>query len=89
MVFVEVNGTGTLIEINNMTLRAQLRKDKTVRGRRWTVKRDTKDDITEVKMIYNPQEYETYKNAKPMFGDKKLLKILEAEREKKRLRGDA
>ena len=33
-----------------MTLRQQLKKDKTVRGRRWTVRRDSEGNLTEVKM---------------------------------------
>jgi len=61
------------------SLREQLSKSKTVRGRRWTVRRDSKGKLTEVKMIYNPHEYENYPNAKPMYGDKALLKILNKE----------
>ena len=45
-----------------MTLREQLRRSKTVRGRRWTIRRDKNNDLTEIKMIYNPQEYIKYKN---------------------------
>ena len=67
-----------------MTLRTQLKNNKTVRGRRWTVRRDSQDNIIEVKMLYNPHEYEKYKNAKPMFGDKALLKLLEKDYEKKK-----
>ena len=67
-----------------MTLRQQLKKDKTVRGRRWTVRRDSKGNLTEVKMIFKPEEYIKYKNSKKMYGDKALLKILETEYEKKR-----
>ena len=66
-----------------MTLREQLRRSKTVRGRRWTIRRDKNNDLTELKMIYNPQEYIKYKNARKMYGDKALLKILEIEYEKK------
>ena len=47
-----------------MTLRQQLKKDKTVRGRRWTVRRDSKGNLTEVKMIFKPEEYIKYKNSK-------------------------
>ena len=62
-----------------MNLREQLRRNKTVRGRRWTVKRDSKGALVGVKMIYNPEEYITYTTAKPMVGDKGLLKILDKE----------
>ena len=67
-----------------MSLRTQLRSSKTVRGRRWTIRMDSKGIITEVKMIYNPQEYGKYKDAKPMIGDKALLKLLEQDYEKKK-----
>ena len=61
------------------SLREQLAKNKTVRGRRWTIRRDSNGKLTEVKMIYNPHEYENYPKAKPMYGDKALLKILNKE----------
>ena len=66
-----------------MSLREQLKRTKTVRGRRWTIRRDKSENLTEIKMIYNPQEYEQYKNTRKMYGDKALLKILEKEYEKK------
>ena len=34
--------------------------------------------LTEVKMIFNPDEYAVQKSAKPMYTDKQLLKILNA-----------
>ena len=64
------------------TLLRQLKNSKTVRGRRWIIKRNKKDNITEVKMIYDPNQYKTFKNSKPMIGDKVLLKILENEKKK-------
>ena len=67
-----------------MTLRESLKKNKTVRGRRWIVKKDKNNLISEVKMIFEPQEYILSKNSKPMYGDKDLLKILEKEYEKKK-----
>ena len=62
-----------------MSLREQLRRNKTLRGRRWTVKRDSLGKLVGVKMIFNPEEYVTYSTAKPMVGDKALLKILDKE----------
>ena len=35
-------------------------------------------------MIFNPEEYIQYKNAKPMYADKALLKILDKDYEKKK-----
>lgn len=66
------------------TLRAQLRKDKTVRGRRWTIRQNEEGLLTEVKMIFKPDEYTKFKSARPMYGDKDLLKILEDNYEKKK-----
>lgn len=67
-----------------MNLRQQLKKSKTVRGRRWTVKKDSDGLLTHVKMIFKPEEYMKYKNAKEMHGDKALLEILENNYEKKK-----
>jgi len=66
-----------------MTLRKVLKKQGTIRGRRWIIKKDSKDNITEVKCIFKPEEYEKMERAKPMFGDRKLLIELEKEYEKK------
>ena len=65
-----------------MSLRSTLKRQGTVRGRRWTIRRDEQDKLTEVKMIFNPDEYSKYENAKTMYGGKALLKILENEKEK-------
>lgn len=65
-----------------MTLRLQLKKSKTVRGRRWTIKKDKNGLLTHVKMIFKPEEYIKFKNAKQMYGDKDLLNILEKNYEK-------
>jgi len=67
-----------------MNLRQQLKKSKTVRGRRWTIKQDKNGLLTHVKMIFKPEEYSQYKNAKEMYGDKDLLEILEQNYEKKK-----
>jgi len=61
------------------SLRDQLQKSKTVRGRRWIIRRDKEDKLIEVKMIFDPNLYETFKNSKEMYGDKALLKILNKE----------
>mgnify|MGYP003119434832 CR=1 FL=1 len=67
-----------------MGIRQQLRSLKrSLRGRRWTV-RETNGYITEIKMIFNPEEYIKHKNARPMYADKALLKILDKDYEKKK-----
>ena len=68
-----------------MGIRQQLRSLKrSVRGRRWTIREDKEGQISEVKMIFNPEEYAKHKNAKPMYADKALLKILDKDYEKKK-----
>lgn len=67
-----------------MSLRTQLRNSKTIRGRRWTLRKDNKGFITEVKMIFKPEEYIKNKSARIMYGDKALLKLLEKNYEKKK-----
>tara|TARA_R100000700_G_scaffold35511_1_gene44139 strand:+ start:7292 stop:7501 length:210 start_codon:yes stop_codon:yes gene_type:complete len=64
------------------TLVKVLKKQGTVRGRRWIVKRNSNNIITEVKCIFKPEEYKIQKGARPMVGDKKLIEILENEKEK-------
>tara|TARA_R100000656_G_scaffold82445_2_gene60318 strand:+ start:99 stop:281 length:183 start_codon:yes stop_codon:yes gene_type:complete len=56
-----------------------LKRQGTVRGRRWIVKRNTDNTIKEVKCIFKPEEYEKIECAKPMYGDKALIKILDKE----------
>ena len=54
-----------------MTLRNQLRNLKrSIRGRRWTIREDKSGRLTEVKMIFNPDEYILYKSARKMYTDK-------------------
>ena len=62
-----------------MSLRKMLKAQGTVRGRRWIVKRDTDNFIKEVKCIFKPEEYEKGNRAKPMYGDKTLIEILDKE----------
>ena len=62
-----------------MTLLKQLQKQGTVRGRRWTIRRDKNNKLTEVKMIFNPEEYKTYSNSREMYGDKDIIEILKKE----------
>ena len=67
-----------------MSLRKDLKRRGTVRGRRWIIKRNPDDSIREVKCIFKPEEYEKQKRASPMLGDRKLLIELEKEYEKKK-----
>lgn len=67
-----------------MGLRQTLKNNKTVRNRRWTVRKNDTGKITEVKMIFNPEEYVKSKNAKKMYGDKQLLILLDKDYEASR-----
>ena len=58
-------------------------KTKTYPGRRWIVKLDKKGLIREIKCIFKPEEYEKDKNARPMYGDRKLKEILLKDKEKR------
>ena len=64
------------------SLREQLKRQSTVRGRRWIIKYDSSDNIREVKMIYNPQEYIQLKRPRRLHGDKELLELLEIQYER-------
>tara|TARA_R100001463_G_scaffold42329_1_gene88826 strand:- start:624 stop:839 length:216 start_codon:yes stop_codon:yes gene_type:complete len=68
-----------------MSLRTQLKSLKrSIRGRRWTIKKNKNGFITHVKMIFKPEEYGKAKKAKTMYGDKDLLELLEKDYEKKK-----
>jgi hypothetical protein len=56
---------------------------------RWVVKKNLKDYITEVKLVYKPSEYRIGPKARKLYTRKGLITILETEREKKRLIKDA
>ena len=64
------------------TLIRHLKSQGTIRGRRWIIKRKADVSIKEVKCIFKPEEYIKSTRARPMVGDKKLIEILENEKEK-------
>ena len=66
-----------------MTLRDTLRRaKKSVRGRRWIIKRTANNSIREVKMIFNPEEYARSSKSRKLHTDKQLLKELDTHHEK-------
>ena len=67
-----------------MSLRTTLKKQGTVYGRRWVIKRNPDDTIKEIKLIFNPKEYAQMERSKPMVGDRILLIELEKNYEKKK-----
>ena len=50
-----------------MSLRTQLKSNKTVRGRRWTIKRDKNDNLTGVKMIFETFKTDSIINSNPNY----------------------
>ena len=72
-----------------MTYLTHLKRTDHCPSCRWVVKRDSNENIKEVKLVYEPSEYRTILNARKLYTQKGLITILETEREKKRLAGDA
>ena len=65
-----------------MSYLTHLKRNKMHHSNRWVVK--YKDDlIKEVKLIFNPEEYRTLKNAKPLHTQQGLIKILENDKERR------
>ena len=56
---------------------SHLKKGKQNPNNRWIVKYSDKGHIREVKLIFNPKEYASMKNAKELLTCKKLIKLLE------------
>ena len=65
-----------------MTLRETLKRLKrSIRGRRWIVKKNKDTSIKEVKLIFNPDEYIKFKGSRKLHTDKQLLKVLNTHHE--------
>ena len=50
---------------------------------RWLVKYDKDNLVREVKLVYNPEEYRTMKNPKPLHTQKGVIKLLEKDKLKR------
>ena len=50
---------------------------------RWVVKRNSKDQIIEVKLVYNPDEYKRGSKARRLYTQKQLIKVLDKEKQLK------
>ncbi len=72
-----------------MTYLTHLKRTAHCPSCRWVVKRNSNDDIKEVKLVYKPSEYRVMSNPRKLYTQKGLITILETEREKKRLARDA
>ena len=71
-----------------MSYLTHLKRTTHCKSCRWIVKRNFNDDIKEIKLVYEPSEYRNLSPRK-LYTRDKLIKVLEAEREKKRLIKDA
>tara|TARA_R100001463_G_scaffold45907_2_gene94435 strand:- start:127 stop:330 length:204 start_codon:yes stop_codon:yes gene_type:complete len=67
-----------------MSYLAQLKRNKMHYKNRWIVKYDDNKLVREVKLIFNPEEYRTFKNARPLNTQDGLIKILENDKEKRK-----
>tara|TARA_R110001583_G_scaffold91565_2_gene233621 strand:- start:1694 stop:1900 length:207 start_codon:yes stop_codon:yes gene_type:complete len=65
-----------------MSYLTHLKRNKMHHSSRWIVKYDG-DLIKEVKLIFNPEEYREYKEAKPLKTQEGLIKILENDKAKR------
>tara|TARA_R110000744_G_scaffold196593_1_gene315889 strand:+ start:14340 stop:14561 length:222 start_codon:yes stop_codon:yes gene_type:complete len=62
---------------------SHLKRGPQNKDNRWIVKRDTEGLIKEVKLLFNPKEYRSLKNAKPILTRDKLIKILENDKKER------
>jgi hypothetical protein len=60
-----------------------LKYSKQSASNRWIVKYDTDGLIREVKLIFNPKEYKEINGSRPLLTRKKLIRILENDKEKR------
>ena len=66
-----------------MSYLTHLKRLKMHHSTRWVAKYDSKGFIKEVKLIYNPEEYRTLKNAKKLNTQEGIIKILENDKIKR------
>ena len=60
-----------------MTFLKHLKRSDFSSDLRWIVKYNKNGSIKEVKLIFNPEEYRSLKNSKPLHTQNGLIKILE------------
>ena len=66
-----------------MSYLTHLKRTKHHHSCRWVVKYDDSKLVREVKLVYNPDEYRTGKQARTLNTIKGLIKILENDKEKR------
>ena len=68
-----------------MSYLTHLKRNKMHYSERWIVKYDDNDLIREVKLIFNPEEYRKLSRPRKLNTQEGLIKILENDKEKRRL----
>ena len=63
-----------------MSYLTHLKRTKHHHSCRWVVKYDKNNSVREVKLVYNPAEYRSGPNARPLHTIKGTIKILENEK---------
>jgi len=72
----------TVTKLINMSYLTHLKRSAHCQTCRWVIKRDLKDKITEVKLIYCPEEYALRDNARPLLTRDMVVIQLELEKNK-------
>ena len=68
-----------------MSYLTHLKRNKMHYSERWIVKYDDDDLVREVKLIFNPEEYRKSSKSRTLNTQEGLIKILENDKEKRRL----
>jgi|TARA_R100001443_G_scaffold25823_3_gene38883 hypothetical protein len=68
-----------------MSYLTHLKRNKLHYSSRWIVKYDDDGLVREVKLIFNPEEYRGFKRPRTLNTQKTLIKILENDKERRRL----
>jgi|TARA_R100001594_G_C3884577_1_gene226876 hypothetical protein len=66
-----------------MSYLSHLKRNNHHYSSRWIVKYDDDGLVREVKLIYSPEEYRTFKNARKLNTKEGLIKILENDKERR------
>jgi|TARA_R110000823_G_scaffold287941_1_gene406178 hypothetical protein len=62
-------------------LKATIASKGVVRGRRWFTKVNKNGTLKEIKMVFHPEDYAKANPNRKLYGDRKLLEILEKNKE--------
>jgi hypothetical protein len=68
-----------------MSYLTHLKRNKLHYSSRWIVKYDDDGLVREVKLIFNPEEYRAFKRPRTLNTQQTLIKILENDKERRRL----